>query len=113
VSILLNQPWATPFGLSPAGLPRFSSLLGPGLLVQVYPNPARQWQTLSIRTGQAGLGTLLLADALGRQMSQQQLTLSPGTTTLPLAATSELAAGVYLLHVQQGSQQQTIRLVRH
>lgn len=116
VSVRLNQPWALEaVAKLMASLPdstRQLRPLAPGLLVQAYPNPSVQVPTLTIHTDQAGPATLLLADALGRQLSQQQLSLSLGTTTLPLAATQDLAAGVYLLRVRQGSQQQTIRLVR-
>ena len=80
--------------------------------MQAYPNPAGHLQKLTIRTDQTGPATLLLTDALGRQVSQQQLDLRLGTTTLPLDAARDLAAGVCLLRVQQGRQQQAIRLVR-
>lgn len=45
-------------------------------------------------------------------MSQQHLTLAAGTTAVPLPAAGALAAGTYLVRVQQGSQQQILRLVR-
>jgi hypothetical protein len=84
-----------------------------GLLVQAYPNPSAPGAAvaLSIRTGQAGPGTLRLTDVLGRELSQQQADLPAGVTILPLPATSQLATGVYLLRVQQGGQQQALRLV--
>jgi hypothetical protein len=84
-----------------------------GLLVQAYPNPSAPGAAvaLSIRTGQAGPATLRLTDVLGRELSQQQADLPAGVTILPLPATSQLATGVYLLRVQQGGQQQALRLV--
>ncbi len=88
--------------------------LAGGLLVQAYPNPSAPGAAvaLSIRTSQAGPATLHLADVLGREVGQQQADLPIGATTLPLPGTGQLATGVYLLRVQQGGQQQVLRLVR-
>lgn len=88
--------------------------LAAGLLVQAYPNPSAPGTevALAIRTDQAGPATLLLFDAVGRQLGQQQLTLSPGTTTPPLTLAQGLATGVYVLRVLQGGQQQVVKLVR-
>jgi len=85
-----------------------------GLLVQAYPNPSVPGATvtLSIHTDQVGAATLRLLDMLGRELSQQQVTLSSGVTSLLPPATSQLAIGVYLLRVQQGSQQRALKLVR-
>jgi hypothetical protein len=85
-----------------------------GFLVQVYPNPSTPGAAvaLSIRTGQAGPAMLRLTDVLGRELSQQQASVPAGTTTLPLPEAGQLATGVYLLRVQQGGQQQVLRLVR-
>jgi hypothetical protein len=85
-----------------------------GLLVQAYPNPSAVGADVSlvVRTDQAGPATFALADVLGRQLGQQALSLPVGTTTLPLAGSGQLAPGVYLLRVRQGSQQQTLKLVR-
>ncbi|MVN76066.1 T9SS type A sorting domain-containing protein [Hymenobacter sp. HMF4947] len=49
---------------------------------------------------------------LGQQIGQQPLNLGTGATTQLLELANGLAAGVYLLQVQQGSQQQTLKLVR-
>lgn len=87
-------------------------VLASGLLVQAYPNPSQQQVSLTIHTSQAGPATLLLTDVLGQQLSQQPLTLDVGTTVIPLPAASQLATGVYLVHVQQGSLRQTLKLVR-
>lgn len=85
-----------------------------GLLARAYPNPSALGVAveLNIHTSQVGMITLLLTDALGRQLSQQQVSLPLGTSVLSLQETAKLATGVYLLHVQQDSQQQTLKLVR-
>jgi hypothetical protein len=94
------------------------TVIGPaeagGLLVQAYPNPSATGSApaLSIRASQAGAAMLLLTDALGRQLGQQQLNLPAGTTLLSLEAAARLTTGVYLLHLWQGAQQQTLKLVR-
>ncbi|TVT42829.1 T9SS type A sorting domain-containing protein [Hymenobacter setariae] len=112
LSLRLNQPWPPSAIMTVVDQPDQPEPLPLSLLVQAFPNPMVDTPTLTIRTSHRGPATLLLADAMGRQLSQQQFTLSPGTTTLPLAAAQDLASGVYLLRVQQGSQQQLIRLVR-
>jgi hypothetical protein len=88
--------------------------LAGGLLVQAYPNPSAPGAAvaLSIRTGQTGPALLRLTDMLGREVGHQQADLPAGATTLPLPGTGQLATGVYLLRVQQGGQQQTLKLVR-
>jgi hypothetical protein len=88
--------------------------LAGSFLVQAYPNPSAPGAAvaLSIRTGQAGPATLHLTDVLGREVGQQLANLPAGATTLPLPEAGQLATGVYLLRVQQGGQQQMLRLVR-
>ena len=88
--------------------------LATGLLVQAYPNPSAPSQgvTLAIRSEVSTPATLWLTDVLGRQLSQRQVPLTPGTTNLPLGEAQDLATGVYLLRVQQGDRHQTLKLVR-
>ena len=68
--------------------------------------------TLAITTSQPGPATCLLTDGLGRLVAQQELILSTGATThLPIEL-SGYAPGLYILRVQQGQQQQTLKVVR-
>lgn len=85
-----------------------------GLLAHVYPNPSATGTALAlrIRTSQAGPATLHLTDGLGRALSQQQVDLPVGGSTLPLPSLSQLSTGVYILRVQQGNQQQVLKIVR-
>jgi hypothetical protein len=110
--VRLNQPWLAP-AITTASPPSLPGAPGRPLftnwLVQAYPNPTAEIPTLAISTSQEGPATLLLLTTQGQP---QQLVLSVGTTTLPLAAAQGLASGLYLLRVQQGSQQQTVRLLR-
>jgi hypothetical protein len=89
--------------------------LAPGLLVQAYPNPAAAGAAiaLAVRTSEAGLATLTLTDAQGRTVGQGQAALPVGTTHVPLPGGGGRAAGLYLLRVQQGAQQQVLKLVLH
>ncbi|MDO7850258.1 M36 family metallopeptidase [Hymenobacter convexus] len=83
-----------------------------GFAVQAVPNPSHDAVSLTIRTGTAGPATVLLFDALGRQLGQMEVNLPVGTSSLPLDAARGLPTGVYLLRVRQGSQQQSVKLVR-
>jgi hypothetical protein len=85
-----------------------------GWLAQAYPNPSTAPAPLSLllHTERSGEVYLTLRDALGRLVAQQTAQVGVGTTTLPLAAGTDLATGVYLLHVRQGAQQQVLKLVR-
>lgn len=84
------------------------------LLAEAFPNPSAATVGIMVRlrTDQAGPASLELLDAVGRQLSQQLALLSAGTTTLPLAGAAQLATGVYVLRVRQGSRQQLLKLVR-
>jgi hypothetical protein len=89
------------------------ALLPPdGLSAHVWPNPARGAATLTIRADQAGPASLQLLSVLGQCLAHRQLPLPAGVTMLPLPEVTSLGPGVYWLHLQQGRQHQTIRLVR-
>ncbi len=85
-----------------------------GWLAQAYPNPSANQAPISLllHTERSGEAQLTLRDALGRLVARQAAQVGAGTTTLPLAAGTDLATGVYLLHVRQGEQQQVLKLVR-
>lgn len=85
------------------------------LLVQAFPNPSGPAAevALTVGTDQAGPATWWLTDMLGRPIGQpQQLAIPAGTTTLSLPGGANLATGLYLLHVQQGTHHQAVKLVR-
>ena len=84
-----------------------------GLTVAAWPQPfGANGPTVGLRTAQAGPATLRAYDALGRPVLNQNLTLSAGTTALPLAELGPLASGVYVLRLKQGTQQVSLKLVR-
>ena len=82
------------------------------LEIQAYPNPFQQQLEVQIMAKQAGPATVQITDALGHRVLQMELTLTAGSTTVPLDNIQKVGPGIYLLQVQQGSQRQLQRLVR-
>jgi len=82
------------------------------LVAQVFPNPSAGQVTLRVEAPQAGEAALLLRDATGRAVWQGKLLLQAGVNELPLPAAETLPKGLYLLSVQQGAAQQSVKLVR-
>ena len=93
----------------PLAVPRAISLA-----VQVVPGPGQPTNeiTLAVDTDQPGPATCLLTDGRGRVVSQQEVALRAGTTTLPPLSIASLAPGLYVLRVQQGQQHQTLTMMR-
>jgi hypothetical protein len=85
-----------------------------GFAVAPLPNPLRNAEALSlqVRTAEAGPATLLVTDALGRALLKKVLTLTTETNSLALPEAAQWPQGVYLLRVQQGTQHQSVKLVR-
>ncbi|MCC3155726.1 SBBP repeat-containing protein [Hymenobacter sp. 15J16-1T3B] len=82
---------------------------GRAQLAEAYPNPFGQ--TLAVQLPQGGPTELRLTDALGRVRLQRRVVAGAGqTVVLPEAAA--WPAGVYLLTVRQGAQQQVLKVVR-
>jgi hypothetical protein len=93
----------------PLAVPRATSLA-----VQVVPGLGQPITeiTLAVDTDQPGPATCLLTDGRGRVVSQQEVALRAGTTTLPSFSIASLAPGLYVLRVQQGQQHQTLTMMR-
>lgn len=83
-----------------------------GLHVSAYPTPAHSSVSVRIEVASAGRATLCLTDALGHLFAHRYLDLVAGTTVLTLSESQALAAGLYLVHVQQGDLQQVAKFVR-
>jgi hypothetical protein len=50
---------------------------------------------------------------MGRVVFQRRLYVAAGSTTLPLSEVSAgLRPGIYLVHLQQGPQRSTVKIVR-
>ena len=83
-----------------------------GFAASAAPNPVgSDGTTLRVVTGTAGPAELAVYDALGRQLLRQRTELPTGTTDVDLRAAGPLPAGVYVLHLRQGSRQTRLRLV--
>ena len=83
-----------------------------GLRMQAFPSPAQLPSTLLITAAQAGPASLRLTDAAGHVVTARQLPLTMGSNSVLLHEGPRLAPGLYLLHLQQGSQRQTLRFVQ-
>ncbi|KUG09933.1 T9SS type A sorting domain-containing protein [Solirubrum puertoriconensis] len=68
--------------------------------------------TLQVRTPVPGPATLVVSDALGRKVLQQQAQLAVGTSEVEVVGAGKLAAGTYVLVLQQGAQVSRLKLVR-
>ena len=83
-----------------------------GLHLSAYPTPAHSPVSVRIDAVCAGRATLRLTDALGHLLAHRYLDLVAGTTVFNLGEFQALAAGLYLVHVQQGALQQIAKFVR-
>ncbi|WP_173809428.1 malectin domain-containing carbohydrate-binding protein [Hymenobacter caeli] len=82
--------------------------------VAAWPNPLASGEPLSLRisTTAGGAASLLVTDAVGRTLSQQQVALGQGSTTFVLAESAQWPKGLYVLHVQQAGRGQSVKVVR-
>jgi len=71
-------------------------------LVSVYPNPATNNITLTIKTQNAGNGILQVFDAAGKQIKQIGINIRQGANTIPLSVQG-LPAGYYDLKLDWGT----------
>jgi serine protease len=78
--------------------------------LSVYPNPAHRSFTLSLPLGAPQRAEMVLIDALGRSVRQQQVQLPAAGPSAPIDVRG-LPAGVYVLRLQTGLQLLTQRLV--
>jgi hypothetical protein len=84
------------------------------LTFEAFPTslPTGQELSLRIRTPSAGPASLLVTDAVGHAVLQQQVTLPAGVATVSLPQARQWGAGLYTLRVQQGNWQQASKVVR-
>ncbi|MCC3159989.1 T9SS type A sorting domain-containing protein [Hymenobacter sp. 15J16-1T3B] len=75
-----------------------------------YPNPYDQTVTVTFDALTAGHATVLLRDLLGQTVLRVTLPVAAGPQHLELPQAAALPAGVYYLLVQQGTQQQVLKL---
>ena len=80
-------------------------------IMEVYPNPVVSLVEVQIGCKQSADATLKLIDILGRTSLEQKSKLASGQNTVELDMT-KLAAGVYQLVIQTGSEQAAYKIVK-
>lgn len=78
--------------------------------VSLYPNPTNGDATLQISTDKANDLTVNIYNALGQKVSSQNLGVVNGEITVSLA-TAEYAAGMYVVELSNGRNNQTYKLM--
>ena len=79
-----------------------------GLAVKAFPNPTRGYFTLQLQSGHSAPVTLRVTDMLGRLVEAKAGVAANGTLQLG----SNYRPGVYYIHLQQGTEKQTLKLVK-
>jgi hypothetical protein len=82
------------------------------LVLIAYPNPFHGELKVSIETQNPEPATLTIMDVLGRSIYHQQVELQNGKAFITIPENPAIITGVYLLGIQQGSQQKIIRIIR-
>ncbi|MGI4873913.1 MAG: T9SS type A sorting domain-containing protein [Janthinobacterium lividum] len=80
--------------------------------ISAYPNPSAGELSVQLTTGETGPVKVSVYDVRGTVLLQSELAGSLGTQLLELPGASALAAGTYLLRVQQGAHTSTVRFSR-
>ncbi|KAA9339021.1 InlB B-repeat-containing protein [Adhaeribacter soli] len=81
-------------------------------LVAAYPNPFRNELKVKINSKISEPAVLTMLDIAGKVLYQRRLEPAVDNYILPAEIINYLASGVYLLRLQQGSQQQVVRVTR-
>ncbi|MCB2378804.1 SBBP repeat-containing protein [Hymenobacter sp. BT635] len=81
-------------------------------MAQAVPNPFAAALSLHLLSAQPGLVELTAHDATGRQWLRKQVTVQANQGSLELPEAAQWPAGLYLLTVRQGQQQQVLKVVR-
>jgi hypothetical protein len=105
-----KQP-STPSATSSASLMRAATPAAPaGSRLELYPNPAQDQVTVSSSFAQAREVEVTILTAQGKKAASYRHQVPAGSAQFSVP-TRALPAGMYLLHLQDGTQQQTQRLV--
>lgn len=75
-----------------------------------YPNPFKNNVQVDFNVARAGMVTLCIYDASGRQVYTQQSMMSEGIQTLTIE--SKLVSGTYLLHLTTGTKTEKVLLIK-
>ena len=79
-----------------------------GFQVKAFPNPTENHFTVSIKSNSNERVSLLVYDALGRQVKK----IEKGDAISPIQFGEDLKTGVYIIEVRQGANRKTIKLLK-
>jgi len=88
------------------------NLAGKGFSATVTPNPFWEILKVNIETSAPEKADIVLKDMGGRKMWQTVIVLQKGVNAVRIDRASKLPAGIYMLTVKTGKQQQTIKVVK-
>ena len=77
----------------------------------VFPNPAKDVLQVQTANGPAGNATLVITDAMGRQLYKKEIALQQGSNSMPVNI-SLFAAGVYNVRLINGSESFTKQFIK-
>lgn len=81
--------------------------------LQLFPNPVTDKATLTFNARQAGKGTLIIRDMVGKELKTLPLVnLAAGNNTIPVETTG-LKNGLYTITLQTEKGTQTLRFLKH
>lgn len=78
--------------------------------ISIFPNPAANETTLTIRSDVSGTATFKVINAIGQEVYVKQVNVNPGSTNAKID-TKDLANGVYFLLVESGKNSSTKKLI--
>ena len=80
--------------------------------VQVYPNPVESMFSLRLETERFQEGDLLLTDMMGRTLSTQKVSFTPGLNNLDMQLPASTTSGIYYVTLRVAGAQQSIKIVK-
>ena len=83
-----------------------------GWIVEATPNPFTEKIQVNIESQVKDEASLILTDMSGKQLSKQNITLSPGNNVYEITGAGKFANGVYMLSVIASQQKQTVKIVK-
>ncbi len=92
--------------------PRTATQMQTEVSVQLAPNPASDIINLSIETNAAADANVLIADITGRIVYKQSISVSAGSSSMPVDV-SALTAGIYFMQMQSEGALTNIKFVKN
>jgi hypothetical protein len=83
---------------------------GTAFKASAFPNPYTGKLSVRVDAVEAGTATLVFRDVLGKALFTQRVSVTAGIQDIKLAPAAALPAGIYYLTIQQGRQQQVLKV---